>query len=60
MADIQSNKTTEFSSISLLAGEYISIKVLNSDMTVKTTVLEKQVPSGKIFDGSAGYEGSLA
>lgn len=42
-----------------VAGEIVSIRILNADLTVKETVYEANVPTGKEFSGTTVLMGEL-
>lgn len=51
------NNSSEFS---LLAGEKLEIRVLNSDGSLKSTIYSAAVPAGKSLQGYLGFSGNLS
>ncbi len=47
MADMLPDIVNKTLTASLLAGEQVSVRILNSDGTVKTILYEESVPTGK-------------
>ena len=60
MAEIITSTVSRGVTISVAAGERISIRILNADGSPKTEVLDDNVPSGKQFDGMVDYNGLLS
>lgn len=60
MADMVANQASKSAAKTLLTGERISIRILNSDGTEKEVVFDEAVPAGKTFTGTLQFGGTIS